>query len=547
MMSAAFGDESASSMSLLPPIEGSGGDTGDDVGGNPREAAPLLMEENPHDQPSHNGQRREQQDEPGRQLMEDRWPSGQYSSLTTEPLDGAGGGSPNVAWQDPNTTASAGDGDIDGMVTPGQAQAGLASLDEQPAPDPFAMERPPIVNGGGGGAVGGEIRAKPPVVPRPARREWNLTTTKPSPKLSSTAVGATGAANGHISSDGEGVGAAGVGGGSVAGSAGVGLKPPKWLPDEDTASCSGCGRDFDWARRRHHCRLCGGIFCYACSQFRALLPRSFGSRDPQRLCQPCNARVAPLQEMLAAESVSNAVKENDVERGTVASYLNRPIVFTLGAEVRKAAYTIHNFSKEGMIQDQSIPQELLSRAKGLAFLTVIKGGFIIAGRVGTGLVISKTDEGVWSAPSAIATLGMGWGALVGGEITDFVLVLNTDAALEAFSGRGQLSIGAELSVAVGPVGRTGAGNVSVAAEGVAHAYSYSHSRGLFAGLSLEGGVIVSRPDVNRKFYGRQVPVRELLSGSVAPPPAARPLYEALDSRGPAADQQRLLSQGFRVG
>lgn len=66
--------------------------------------------------------------------------------------------------------------------------------------------------------------------------------------------------------------------------------------------------------------------------------------------------------------------------------------------------------------------------------TANRRGFIVAGRVGTGLVISKTDEGVWSAPSAIATLGMGWGALIGGEITDFVLVLNTDAALEAFSG-----------------------------------------------------------------------------------------------------------------
>ncbi|CAN0236608.1 unnamed protein product, partial [Laminaria digitata] len=98
-------------------------------------------------------------------------------------------------------------------------------------------------------------------------------------------------------------------------------------------------------------------------------------------------------------------------------------------------------------------------------------GFIVAGRVGTGLVLARTEEGFWSAPSAIATLGMGWGALIGGEITDFVLVLNTDSAVEAFSGRGQLSIGAELSVAVGPLGRTGAGNVSVAAEGVAHAYS----------------------------------------------------------------------------
>lgn len=62
-------------------------------------------------------------------------------------------------------------------------------------------------------------------------------------------------------------------------------------------------------------------------------------------------------------------------------------------------------------------------------------GFIVAGRVGTGLVVAKTEEGVWSAPSAIATLGMGWGALIGGEITDFVLVLNTEAALEAFSGK----------------------------------------------------------------------------------------------------------------
>lgn len=61
-------------------------------------------------------------------------------------------------------------------------------------------------------------------------------------------------------------------------------------------------------------------------------------------------------------------------------------------------------------------------------------GFIVAGRVGTGLVVAKTEEGVWSAPSAIATMGMGWGALIGGEITDFVLVLNTDSAVESFSG-----------------------------------------------------------------------------------------------------------------
>eukprot|EP00904_Undaria_pinnatifida_P014010 jgi/Undpi1/973/HiC_scaffold_10.g04437.m1 len=383
--------------------------------------------------------------------------------------------------------------------------------------------------GGGGGGAGAGVSKELddlPEVSESARKKWSLRSTRPTPNSAISAAGieAGGVARGT------------PGGVSVAGW-GVGLMPPRWVPDEQNTSCVGCGKDFDWARRRHHCRACGRLYCYACSRFRALLPRSFGTRDPQRLCQPCNARVAPLQEMLA-ESVSNAVKDNGVEQGGMASYLNRPIVFTLGAEVRKAAYTIHNFTKEGMIQDASIPQELLGRAKGLAFLTVIKGGFIVAGRVGTGLVVARTEEGFWSAPSAIATLGMGWGALIGGEITDFVLVLNTDSAVEAFSGRGQVSIGAELGVAVGPLGRTGAGNVSVAAEGVAHAYSYSHSRGLFAGLSLEGGVIVARPDVNRKFYGREVSARELLSGSVAPPPAARPLYEALEHRGSAADQHR---------
>lgn len=77
-----------------------------------------------------------------------------------------------------------------------------------------------------------------------------------------------------------------------------------------------------------------------------------------------------------------------------------------------------------------VPSPLIgSRVRVLCFR-----GFIVAGRVGTGLVIAKTEDGMWSAPSAIATVGMGWGALIGGEITDFVLVLNTDSTVEAFSG-----------------------------------------------------------------------------------------------------------------
>ena len=91
----------------------------------------------------------------------------------------------------------------------------------------------------------------------------------------------------------------------------------------------------------------------------------------------------------------------------------------------------------------------------------------------------------------------------------------------------KFALGAEVSIAVGPLGRSGAGAVNAGDGGMAASYAYSHSRGFFAGVSMEGSVIVSRPFVNKKFYGKDVLVRDLLSGAVPSPPAAEPLYEAL--------------------
>jgi SH3 domain-containing YSC84-like protein 1 len=91
-----------------------------------------------------------------------------------------------------------------------------------------------------------------------------------------------------------------------------------------------------------------------------------------------------------------------------------------------------------------------------------------------------------------------------------------------------VSLGAGVGIAAGPIGRSGTGAIAVGADGdLAPILSYSASRGLFAGVSLEGTVIVARPDVNCTFYGRQVGAGELLSGAVPPPSAATPLYEAL--------------------
>lgn len=80
-------------------------------------------------------------------------------------------------------------------------------------------------------------------------------------------------------------------------------------------------------------------------------------------------------------------------------------------------------------------------------------GFIFAPRLGTGLVISRLSDGRWSGPTAIGTFGVCWGALLGADLTDYVIVLNTTEAVEAFSGTGQVSIGLGVDIAVGPVGR----------------------------------------------------------------------------------------------
>lgn len=162
------------------------------------------------------------------------------------------------------------------------------------------------------------------------------------------------------------------------------------------------------------------------------------------------------------------------------------------------------------------------------FLTVIKVGFVFTGRVGTGLVISRLPDGRWSAPSAIGTAGVGWGAQIGGELTDFVIILNNRRAVDAFCSKGQINMGAELGISAGPVGRVAAGNIEASAGmDIAPCYSYSHSKGLFVGLSLEGSVILARPDINRAFYGRDIKAAELLNGVEPSPVAATPLYEAL--------------------
>jgi SH3 domain-containing YSC84-like protein 1 len=175
------------------------------------------------------------------------------------------------------------------------------------------------------------------------------------------------------------------------------------------------------------------------------------------------------------------------------------------------------------ISEHAIPRRVLRNAKGVAILRVLKGGFGVSGRLGDGVVIARLPGGGWSGPTAIATGGGGFGFQIGGEITEFVIILNTQAAVDAFARGGNVEFGGALSAAAGPVGRTAEGGVLP----VAAVYTYSRSQGLFAGASLEGTVLVAQRDKNANYYGRSVTPEQILRGRVPAPPSARPLISAL--------------------
>ncbi|KAI8913498.1 hypothetical protein EDD86DRAFT_200669 [Gorgonomyces haynaldii] len=215
--------------------------------------------------------------------------------------------------------------------------------------------------------------------------------------------------------------------------------------------------------------------------------------------------------------------------------LNSPLPASLEEECVKCARIIDAFAKPEDAKfrelvskvdtvNNAVPKDVIKNAKGIAIMTVVKAGLIWTGRAGSGLVVSRLETGEWSAPSAIYTVGGGLGWQVGAELTDYVIILNTKEAVDAFFAA-NVTLGGNLSVAAGPYGRSG----EVAAEltKMASIFTYSNSQGLFAGVSLEGSVILERSDANEKFYKEKVAAKEILSGFVARPAAADVLYAAL--------------------
>jgi len=167
--------------------------------------------------------------------------------------------------------------------------------------------------------------------------------------------------------------------------------------------------------------------------------------------------------------------------------------------------------------DAGIPQEVLGSAECVAVLpSMLKGGFIVGANYGRGLASCRTPKG-WSAPAFFVVTGGSLGFQIGGQAVDLImLIMNKDGMKHLLSS--QFELGADASVAAGPVGRHAQGNTDWKMR--AEVLTYSRARGLFAGVSLNGAVIKQDKDSTREFYGRMVPFRTSLVGEIEPPPAA---------------------------
>jgi lipid-binding SYLF domain-containing protein len=174
--------------------------------------------------------------------------------------------------------------------------------------------------------------------------------------------------------------------------------------------------------------------------------------------------------------------------------------------------------------DSGIPREILSKAECVAVVpSLLKGGFIVGAKYGRGLASCRAPKG-WSAPAFFMTTGGSVGFQIGGQAVDLVmLIMNNDGMQHLLSS--QFALGADASVAAGPVGRHAEGNTDWKMR--AQVLTYSRARGVFAGVSLNGAVIKQDKDATREFYGHMVTFKAALTGEVDPPPAANPFLTML--------------------
>lgn len=197
------------------------------------------------------------------------------------------------------------------------------------------------------------------------------------------------------------------------------------------------------------------------------------------------------------------------------------------------------------IPEKGIPPALLGNAEGIAIIPgVIKAGFILGGRYGKGILVVRQKDGSWSNPVFITVAGGSIGWQIGVESIDIILVFKSSRSVEGIM-NGKFTLGADASVAAGPVGRQASASTDVLLK--SEIYSYSRSRGLFAGLALDGAGIQINHDANEAFYGTgyALPADIIGNKKLKVPPVVDRLQKLLDEHasGPGSPQKMEKNEG----
>jgi lipid-binding SYLF domain-containing protein len=190
--------------------------------------------------------------------------------------------------------------------------------------------------------------------------------------------------------------------------------------------------------------------------------------------------------------------------------------------------------KEILKVPDNIPQELLDKARCVIVMpSVLKAAFVVGGSYGRGTMVCRTGNdfsGPWGAPAMYALEGGSIGLQIGGEATDFVLLVMNDRGADSLL-HSKVKLGADASVAAGPVGRTAAADTDAYMR--SEILSYSRARGVFAGISLEGSTLRPDNDANRNLYGHSVTAAQIIKESeVQAPAAASDLIAQLQKTSP---------------
>jgi lipid-binding SYLF domain-containing protein len=221
----------------------------------------------------------------------------------------------------------------------------------------------------------------------------------------------------------------------------------------------------------------------------------------------------------------------------MSSLLALAIALPLAATDKKETDRLENCGlvlKEILDIPDDIPQDLLDKAECvIVYPSVLKAAFVIGGSYGRGAMTCRTGEhftGPWSAPTMMALEGGSIGFQIGGQATDFVLLVMNDRGAHAVLSS-KVKLGADASAAAGPVGRNASAETDVTMR--AEILTYSRARGLFAGISLAGSSVRPDNDANARIYGKKVEAESIIfKGAVAVPPAAQKLISLLNQKAP---------------